>query len=172
MNGKLSFLVFRYPKDFNTPYRYKRGVGFIINSFVYRVPVDERGGRVELYMNNSEISTIAHCRRTENFRYVDGDSLSGFTLCLARMQQITDRLGITNNIDWPSGWPVEPEHRDFLLDWRLYEETMRELTKSVAEERRRQDNIKYKKVREEAAARAAARKLHSLTTQVREALRA
>ena len=124
MNGKLSFQVWRYPRGIDELFPYRRGVGFLAKpagdtfTRVHNATVDERGSQVELTLigGYALITVAAICNRRENFRYVDGDSLSGFTLCLARMQQITDRLGITNNIDWPSGWPVDPEQLEFLLN--------------------------------------------------------
>ena len=167
MNGKLSFQVWRYPRGIDELFPYRRGVGFLAKpagdtfTRVHNATVDERGGQVELTLigGYALITVAAICNRRENFRYVDGDSLSGFTLCLARMQQIADRLGLTDDIDWPSGWPVDPEQLEFLLNWRLYEETMRELKQEAAAERRRQDDIKYEKVREKAAAREQRAKL-------------
>ncbi len=159
--------VYRYIKDEHEPREprlYMRGVGFICEgcenymtekhrmaSVMDAVP-DERGGLVHLdcVVGFARITTTAVCSTKDVFRYKDGDSLSGRTLCLARMQATTDRLGITKAAEWPDGWPVDNEYLEFLLDWREYEDAMRELKQAGAEERRRRDNAKY------GAARAAA----------------
>ena len=168
----MNFKVYRYIKDEHEPREprlYMRGVGFCCDyddkymtedhyhHHVMGAVPDERGGLVqlELAVGFACITTTAVCSPKDVFRYKDGDSLSGRTLCLARMQAITDRLGVTQAVEWPDGWPVDSEQLEFLLDWRAYEETMRELKKAIAEERRGMDSIKYAAVRAEHNAKEA-----------------